>query len=678
MPELIDIGVSVDSQVDDIFKKIRRCIPKHTLPTVSQWAEERRYMSKKETVRPGKFSFEYMPYIKEIADCFSENSPVREVAIMKGVQLGFTDGVFMNAIGYSMDYSPAKIMLVSADKGLLKEFKNIRIASMVNNSGLQRKIQADNSTRNSRRQGDTATMIEFIGGFLRIAGSHNAADLRSMSVNRLFLDEIDGYPEDVGGEGSPIDVAKKRADAAGKGKKIGYISTPTNKNTTKIEPLYLQGDQRRWFVPCPHCGKRQVLIFYNYNGGHYSDDLAVYNEKNKVHHKPYGFVFDSGACKKGDYSSGGYKCKFCGGVMKEWHKKEMNKSGRWVATAKTKIPFFRSYHLPSFYSPVKEWWEVVRDFLESKGNVNKLKVFRNMNEGLPFDDKTKSITKTSVYPRRKNLAPNVLPDGALFIIAACDVQHDRLECQIVAFGERFRNWTLDYRVWHGDTANLDSEPWQKLRRLGDEKFRGGGWKDGNLIEMIGIDSSDGARTHTVYEFCQNSNRDIGEDIFYPIKGQDDNKKTRNELRSTRLTDYSLILVEPYVNLYKNKLSNWLSREWREFEEYPHGWAEFAGIFSDQNEKTIERFMHQLTSEKKIKEQIGAIVRYKWKSDGRRNEAFDTFVYCLAMADFYIDYTCTYIWQLKDQFGKPLVDSQIVFDDHKAVRDDQGISQNDKK
>jgi phage terminase large subunit GpA-like protein len=635
---------------------------------VSEWAEQKRFLTKKETARPGKFSWDYMPYLKEIADHFSVNSPTREIVVMKGVQVGATDSIFMNVIGYYMDWCPTSIMLVSADKGLLKEFKNVRITSMINNSGLNDKIRADNSTRNSRRQGETATMVEFTGGFLRLAGASNPNDLRSMSINIILLDEIDAYKDDLGGEGSPIDLATARTTSFKGKKKIGYISTPTTKQSSKIEPLYLNGDREKYFLMCPYCGKRQVLLFYNYNGGLYPEDKKEYNRRNKISHSPYGFNFNSDECRRGNYSSVGYKCKYCGEIMREHHKRGMNRLGRWVSTKRTKVPFRVSFHIPAFFSPAKEWWEIVKDFLETKGNINKLKTFKNLVEGVPFDDTTKSITKHNVYPKRMEYLPNQLQPGALFVVAACDVQHDRLEVQIVAVGRRFRTWTLDYRIFYGDTACKNNECWENLKKIGSEKFNGGGWKTPLLAEMIGVDSSDGARTQTVYEFCVESNSELSATVFYPIKGQDDTAKTRNELRTVQLSSYDLTLIEPYVNLYKNKLSSWLSREWRRnIEDYPFGWAEFPTCFSDQQEKTIEKFLHQLTAEKKVKYVQGAVIRYKWRSDGRRNEAFDTFVYCLAMADYYIEHTCKEVLIVVDENGNFKVDADTVFDDIETYR-----------
>lgn len=50
------------------------------------------------------------PYAKEIANCFSKNSPIREVAIMKGVQLGFTTAIFENK-GWILEKSKLALRL---------------------------------------------------------------------------------------------------------------------------------------------------------------------------------------------------------------------------------------------------------------------------------------------------------------------------------------------------------------------------------------------------------------------------------------------------------------------------------------------------------------------------------------------------------------------------------------
>src|SRR5690606_13744943 len=71
--------------------------------TPSKWAEQKRYLPPSVTSLPGYYRFDVAPYLREIVDCLSVDSPVREVAVMKGVQLGLTVGVLENTIGYYVD-----------------------------------------------------------------------------------------------------------------------------------------------------------------------------------------------------------------------------------------------------------------------------------------------------------------------------------------------------------------------------------------------------------------------------------------------------------------------------------------------------------------------------------------------------------------------------------------------
>jgi phage terminase large subunit GpA-like protein len=56
-------------------------------------------------------------------------------------------------------------------------------------------------SENSRDKSNSASLKEFPGGVLAIAGSNSAAELKSMPVRYLFEDEVDEYPDDVDGQG---------------------------------------------------------------------------------------------------------------------------------------------------------------------------------------------------------------------------------------------------------------------------------------------------------------------------------------------------------------------------------------------------------------------------------------------------------------------------------------------
>ena len=84
------------------------------------------------------------------------------------------------------------------------------------------------------------------------------ASLRQISCRVVIQDEIDSYEPSAGGEGDPCFLADARAanfhDAI-----LIKASTPTLRGASRIEALYEASDQRKWYVPCPECGKHQVL-----------------------------------------------------------------------------------------------------------------------------------------------------------------------------------------------------------------------------------------------------------------------------------------------------------------------------------------------------------------------------------------------------------------------------------
>jgi phage terminase large subunit GpA-like protein len=70
---------------------------------------------------PGYYRFDVTPYLREIVDCMGVESPVREVSLMKGVQLAYTTDVLENTIGYAIDHvKSAPVMMVTADADLAK------------------------------------------------------------------------------------------------------------------------------------------------------------------------------------------------------------------------------------------------------------------------------------------------------------------------------------------------------------------------------------------------------------------------------------------------------------------------------------------------------------------------------------------------------------------------------
>ncbi len=74
--------------------------------SVWKWADEYRMLSSKAASAPGKYRSERTPYLREIMDCLSVESPVRKVVVKKPAQVGFSEA--LNWIGYVIHHAPGR------------------------------------------------------------------------------------------------------------------------------------------------------------------------------------------------------------------------------------------------------------------------------------------------------------------------------------------------------------------------------------------------------------------------------------------------------------------------------------------------------------------------------------------------------------------------------------------
>ncbi len=595
------------------------------LTKISEWAERDRFMTSKTTATAGHFSWDNAPYWKEVVDNFSPDSPIREVAVMKGTQVGCTTSVYENILGFLISEKATSCVFVTGDKQMQKDFKKIKIDPMIDNTvGLRAKVKSDSDSNNSRKTGDTQSLLEYDNGkqgFIRFCGSHNKNDFQSIHYQYALVDEVDSFSDNVGGDGDIPALIEQRTMTFKEKAKIGYMSRPSMLHTSIILQKYLNGDQRKWNVPCPYCGEYQTLEFYNANGGLYPDEKGVL--KDGAVKKPYGISFDSEQCKSGNYSSVAYKCKHCGEEFSDSFQYEMNKKGYWQPTAKAKFPNYRSYHFNGLY--VASWKIIVKQFLEAGTDPNKLQVFHNSILGLPFEDSSSTIESRVVLDKRKTYANNFLPNGVLFLVASADVQDDRIELEIKACGDNFRIWGIDHRIIKGNTSDSLDNCWVEFGKLVDEKWSLPNGKE-LYLERIGVDSGDGEKTDLIYGVCRKYGGDYN--VMLPIKGFISSMKTREGWKLAQMKDKGISLFEIYVDLYKHKFTKWAQLQAKEGEPLPMGYMDWAGGYSDE-------YFRQLGNEKKVKEKtVGGLVRYKWVKSGK-NECFDLNVYALALIDLTI-------------------------------------------
>lgn len=311
--------------------------------TVSEWSDENRYLSQKAASEPGRWRTDRTPYLRAIMDALSASSPIQRVVFEKGAQIGATESG-LNWIGYVIDQAPGPMLSVAPTVDMAKRYSKQRVAPMIEESPALRDSVADSRSRDS---GNTVLAKEFAGGVLVMTGANSAVGLRSMPARYVFLDEVDGYPGDVDGEGDPVALAEARTRTFQR-RKIYMVSTPTIAGRSRIDREFSKSDQRRFFVPCPHCDHFQTLQFKQLKWPKQEPTRAT------------------------------YWCEDCGAEIGEEHKTEMLRRGEWRATAEGDGRTV-GFHLSSMYSPVgwMSWVEIAQRWEAAQGDPELLKEFIN-------------------------------------------------------------------------------------------------------------------------------------------------------------------------------------------------------------------------------------------------------------------------------------------------------------
>jgi len=585
---------------DYIFAQLGKLTEAKVIYKVSEWAEAKRYLPPELSSIPGYWDNTNNPAMVEIMDCMSENSPIREVALIKAAQVGWTTGVLENMIGYIIDYCPGPSLFVTADKQLAEQGMELRLDRMIEGAGLADKIFAQNKQGDSynRKTGNTKNKKEFTGGFLIAVGANSPARLRSTSIKYLMFDEIDAFPQSAGKEGDPIGLAEKRTNAFEHQRKIMYGSTPLIKNTSRIEKLYKRGDQRRFNVPCKDCGEFQELLF---------DNLKWEKDDD-------GHLIESSVV---------YICAHCGSLWKNSDKELFLVKGKWIPTAKTTDPSFRSYHLNAMYSPVGmySWEKAVRDWFAANKDINKLKTFVNTVLAQSWEEQGDKNDFRKIRQNRIDYSRGTVPDDVVLLTAAVDVHKNAFYIEIVGWARNQVTYSIDWIHLEVENTSFDSPGWDVLQDLLSAKY-------GELnILMAFIDS--GWITDRVYKFCSRFGNGV-----YPVKGG--SKFTgKNAYKANPVTgEDSLILVTLAADWYKDKLYGWLNLKKKEDNALPPwGYCYYPNDYPDEFFKGYE-------NETKVEKTTpnGQVVGHTWqrRSNSAFNEPWDCRYYAMAAFDFLLD------------------------------------------
>lgn len=553
---------------------------------VSQWADEYRILSQTASAEPGRFRTSRTPYLKEIMDCLSPASNVEEVVFMKGAQVGGTE-CGNNWIGYVIDQAPGPMLVVQPTVEMAKRWSKGRLAPLIEDTSALRDKVKDPRSRDS---GNTVQSKEFPGGIVVITGANSAVGLRSMPVRYLFLDEIDAYPLDVNGEGDPISLAIRRTSTFSR-RKILKVSTPTISGISRVDRDFENSDKRYFWVPCPECNEHQVLKW-----------SQIRFENN-------------------DPATTRYICEHCGAGIKNHQKAWMLERGQWRALNPA-VKKSAGFHLSSLYSPVGwfSWNDAVARFLVAKDNEELLKVWVNTVLGETWVDKGEAPDWERLFERAEDYKIGLIPEAGLFLTAGADIQKDRIEVEIVAWGKDRQSWSIEYKVFYGDPAR--EQVWEQLSELLQASFEHASGISLPIL-MMAIDS--GYATQEVYQWV----RKAPPARVIAIKGVE---RAIVPLGSPNRVDVSAkgkrlrrgAKVWPVgVSILKSEFYHWLKLYRDEDGIFPSGYCHFP--------KYDPEYFKQVTAEQLVTRMVKGYPKREWQKIRERNEALDCRVYARAAA-----------------------------------------------
>ncbi|QEF98159.1 Phage terminase large subunit (GpA) [Stieleria maiorica] len=446
-----------------------------------EWMKENSY-----TKKGVPFNYFDYPWVKGIAEAW-DNPDVKRIFFMAGSRLGKTeDGLsFMHA---AQDHNPDVGMIIGPDQKIVEETIGDRFWPMLEKSPKTRGL-CPHPSRRAKQKVKTATFT--IYG----AWSGSPATLGDKDPRYLALFEIDKYTKDKSEESDPFNLAMARG-AEIPDRKLYAESTPTIEGRSRIAKYVALGTNRRFHVPCPHCGHHQELVW---NEGTDRSAGGLWWDRDE----------NGNANPNVAASTAVYICIECGDEIKEEQRRAIISRGVWCAEGQyvdddgklvgrpVNDGSDESFQISRLYGPTFSFSECAKAYAESRGTPEGEQSFENDWRGMPW---VPLVVQMQAEDLAKKLCVGdwdvgTVPKPCVFVTTAVDVQLDHFV--LGTFG--WDRQATGYLIRHDTVPSWnDVEAWLKTPWPHED-----GHPIFSLINLV--DSKDGNRQEEVFSFCMSVN-----------------------------------------------------------------------------------------------------------------------------------------------------------------------------
>ena len=550
---------------------------------LSQWADNYAYLSAESSAEGGRWRT--LPYQKGIMDAITDPN-VEQVTVMKSARVGYSK-ILNHVIAYHIHQDSCPIMVVQPTIEDATGYSKEEIAPMLRDTPCLKGLVSDPKSKDGE---NTLLQKKFPGGTLSLVGSNSARGFRRVSRRIVLFDEVDGYSASAGTEGDQIKLGIRRTEYYWN-RKIVAGSTPTIKDFSRIERLFEQTNQQRYYVPCPECGHMQYLKWPNMKWRDNDPDTVA------------------------------YACESCGCLIPHSKKRWMVERGEWRATApgNSKHVGFHIWAAYS-YSPNASWSNLVEEFLQSKNDPEQLKTWINTILGECWEESAASKVGADGLMERAGLEDyeqGIPPADVLTLCLGCDVQDDRLSMSVWGIGRNEEMYLIDRKVIYGSPSRADL--WKQMDEVLTSEYTNI-YGQKMKIDSAAIDTG-GHYTQETYQYV----RERGQLGLIGIKGMGQKGKpplgrpTKVDINfSGKALKRGVQLFPVGVDVIKSTLHNRLKNA-----EPKQGYIHFYPTITHD-------YFEELTAERQVLRYKHGYQERVWvKKSDARNEALDEMVYAYA-------------------------------------------------
>ena len=552
-----------------------------------------------------------MPFQSVWLDVMGMDGGPEMVVIAKAARCGYTE-----ALKASMCYLLAEvrrnIIAYQPTADAAQEWARESIATALRDCDITAAYM-DEDARDLRQK---RIAHQYVGGkSVSVRGAVSPGNFRRIGADAIMMDELDGMPIDIGGEGSPVALAM-RAMTTSRFRKMLLGSTPVDAGVSMIwNELWNAEAKLLYMVACPLCGRLGELEFERMR-------------------------WDKRGTRDKRADSVRYKCGSCNRLWRQDALQQALEGGRWEVPAKflgrttdrhvgcwirpgdpapdwvgadgksQPWPNSIGFHIWRGYSTLSPWRDIPAQLIRAGKNPLMLKAYQNHIRGLPWGGDLGAKSAEEVDGMRK--AVNVLPVQCNRLFMAVDCQKEHLSVMLLGMDEDMGCWILSRDDLYGNPERDDGAAWAMLYDwLRDGVSwpvrRPGGKRTAQLpLGAIAVDTG-GLYTQAVYRGCMRLSSICANVI--PTKGASA-YAAQVVKRSSTVTESGVKIPLYMIGTHRAKVlaSHLIGR----------------GTLAI-NQSCPRALNDELVSERLVLERSGGRMVHKWKNLGEANEAFDQLV-----------------------------------------------------